>query len=99
MSNELERKIQIFDQFERDQRSQETQKLLEFVKQNIQVAWAAMTKKQCVKSYLPIEDGGRVVWSAEVVEAVYCSCMQEIEHLCQEKSDEAFDPKLNLVSS
>ena len=99
MSNELEREIQIFDQFECNQWSQETQKLLEFVKQNIQVAWAAMTKKQCIKSYLPIKDSGRVVWLAEVVEAVYCSCMQEIECLHQEKSDEAFDPKLNLVSS
>jgi len=58
-----------------------------------------MMKKQCVKSYLPIKDGGRVVWSAEVMEAVYCSCTQEIEHLHQEKSNEAFDPKLNLVSS
>jgi len=99
MSNKLECEIQIFDQFERDQQSQETQKLLEFIKQNIQVAWATMTKKQRIKSYLPIEDGGRVVWSVEVVEVVYCSCMQEIEHLHQEKSDEAFDPKLNLVSS
>jgi len=99
MSNELECEIQIFDQFERNQQSQETQKLLEFVKQNIQVAWAAMMKKQHVKSYLPIKDGGRVVWSAEVMEAVYCSCTQEIECLHQEKSDEVFDPKLNLVSS
>jgi len=99
MSNKLECKIQIFDQFERDQWSQETQKLFEFVKQNIHVAWTTMTKKQHIKSYLPIEDGGRVVWLVEVMEAVYCSCMQEIEHLCEEKSDEAFDPKLNLVSS
>jgi len=99
MSNKLECEIQIFDQFEHDQWSQETQKLFKFVKQNIHIAWAAMTKKQHIKSYLPIEDGGRVVWSVEVMEAVYCSCMQEIEHLHQEKSDEAFDPKLNLVSS
>jgi len=67
MSNKLECEIQIFDQFEHDQQSQETQKLLEFVKQNIQAAWAAMMKKQRVKSYLPIEDGGRVVWLVEVV--------------------------------
>jgi len=99
MSNKLEHEIQIFDQFEHDQQSQETQKLLEFVKQNIQVAWATMMKKQCVKSYLPIEDGGRVVWLAEVMEGVYCSCMQEIECLHQEKSNEVFDHKLNLVSS
>jgi hypothetical protein len=45
MSNELERELLSYDQFEREQRSQETQELLKLKKHNSLAAWAAMTKE------------------------------------------------------
>jgi hypothetical protein len=97
MSNELEREIHLYAQFECEQRSQETQKLRELTQRNTLVAWATMTKKQNVKAYLPVVVDGEEVWSADIVKAVYCSCTQEIERLRWAKSDEAFDTRLNLV--
>jgi hypothetical protein len=97
MSNDLEREILLFDQFEREQRSQETQKLFEFTKHNTRVAWAAMTKKQNIKTYRAVMVDEEEIWSADVVRAVFCSATQEIDRLRKAKSDEAFDPKLNLV--
>ena len=97
MSTELEREIQLYEQFEREQRLQETQKLRELTKHNRLNTWATMTKKQQVKTYCAMVVDGEEVLSADVVEAVYCSCMQEIQRLCTAKSDEAFDMKLNLV--
>jgi len=49
-----------------------------------------MTKKQWVLSYHAIVEKGKEVWSSKVVEVVYCSCMQEMECLHAEKSDEAY---------
>jgi hypothetical protein len=98
MSNELEREIQLYNQFECDQRSSETQKLRELSKRSSLAAWAAMTRKQKIKSYLPVVVDEEELWSSEVVKAVYCDCTWEIERLRQVKSDEAFDAKLNLVS-
>ena len=97
MSNDLEREILLFDQFEREQRSQETQKLRELTEHNTRAAWAAMTKKQNIKAYRAMVVDGEEVWSVDVVKAVYCSSMQEIKRLHKAKSDEAFDAKLNLV--
>jgi len=97
MSNELERELLLYDQFEHEQQSQETQKLHDIIKLNTLVAWATMTKKQQVKSYLAVVVDEEEVWSADIVKAVYCSCMQEIECLCVARSDEAFDMSLNLV--
>jgi len=97
MSNELERKLLLYDQFKREQWSQETQKLRDIIKLNTLVAWAAMTKKQQVKSYLAVVVDEEEVWSVDIVKAVYCSCMQEIECLHVVRSDEAFDVLLNLV--
>jgi len=97
MSNKLERELLLYDQFEREQQSQETQKLRDIVKLNTLVAWAAMTKKQQVKLYLAVVVDEEEVWSADIVKAVYCSCMQEIERLHVARSDEAFNVSLNLV--
>ena len=55
-----------------------------------------MTKKQQVLSYHTIIEKGKEVWSLKVVEAVYCSCMQEMERLHAEKSDKAY--VVDLVS-
>ena len=96
MSNELERELALYDEFERNRRSQETQQLLEFSRRNTLAAWALMTKKQRVLSYRAIVEKGKEVWSSKVVEAVYCSCMQEMERLRTEKSDEAY--AVDLVS-
>jgi hypothetical protein len=76
---------------------QETQNLLELKKHNSLAAWAAMTKKQNIKAYRAVAVDGEEVWSADVMRAVYCDAMQEIDHLCKVKSDEAFDLRLNLV--
>jgi len=97
MSNELEHELLLYDQFECEQRSQETQKLRDIIKLNTLVAWAAMTKKQQVKSYLTVVVDEEEVWLVDIVKAVYCSCMQEIEHLHVARSDEVFDVTLNLV--
>jgi hypothetical protein len=97
MSNELKRELLLYDQLEREQRSQETQKLLELKKHNSLAAWAAMTKKQKIKTYRAVVVDGEEVWSADVVRAVFCTSTQEIKRLREAKSDEAFDPKLNLV--
>jgi preprotein translocase subunit SecD len=97
MSNNLEREILLFDQFKREQRSQETQKLFEFMKYNTRVAWAAMTKKQNIKTYCAVVVDEEEIWSADVVRVVFCSATQEIDRLRKAKSDEAFDLKLNLV--
>jgi len=56
-----------------------------------------MTKKQQVKSYLAVVIDEEEEWLADIVKAVYCSCMQEIECLCMARSDEAFNATLNLV--
>ena len=98
MSNELKRELQLYDQFEHEQRSEETQKLREFTKRQTLAAWAAMTKKQKIKAYHAIVVDKEEVWSADVVQAVYCSCTQELERLQVAKSNEAFDAKLKLVS-
>jgi len=97
MSNELEHELLLYDQFKREQRSQETQKLCDIIKLNTLVAWAAMTKKQQVKLYLTVVVDEEEVWLVDIVKAVYCSCMQEIEHLHVARSDEVFDVTLNLV--
>jgi len=55
-----------------------------------------MTKRQWVLSYQAIVKKGKEVWSSKVVEVVYCLCMQELEHLHAEKSDDAY--VVNLVS-
>ena len=57
----------------------------------------AMTKTLKVKTYRAVVDGEDEVWSEDIVKAVYCSCTQEIDCLRAEKSNEVFDPKLNLV--
>jgi len=97
MSNELEHELLLYDQFKHEQQSQETQKLRDIIKLNTLVTWATMMKKQQVKSYLTVVVDEEEVWSADIVKAVYCSCMQEIEHLHVARSDEAFDMSLNLV--
>jgi len=97
MSNELEHKLLLYNQFECEQWSQETQKLCDIIKLNTLVTWAAMTKKQQVKLYLAVVVDEEEVWSADIVKAVYCSCTQEIEHLRVARSDEVFDVMLNLV--
>jgi hypothetical protein len=97
MSTELECELQLYDQFEHNQRLEETQKLRKLEKRNILASWAAMTKKQEVKAYYPVVVDEEEVWSTDVMKAVYCNCMQEIEHLRNTKSDEAFDARLNLV--
>jgi hypothetical protein len=97
MSNELERELLLYEQFEREQRSQETQNLLELKKHYSLAAWAAMTKKQNIKAYRAVAVDGEEVWSADVVRAVYCDATQEIDRLRKAKSDEAFDLRLNLV--
>jgi len=97
MSNELEHKLLLYDQFEREQQSQETQKLHDIIKLNMLVTWATMTKKQQVKTYLAVVVNKEEVWSVDIMKAVYCSCTQEIECLHMAKSDEAFDTTLNLV--
>jgi hypothetical protein len=97
MSNNLERKILLFNQFKHEQRSQETQKLFEFTKYNMRVAWAAMTKKQNIKTYRAVVIDKEEIWSADIVRAVFCSATQEIDCLRKAKSDEAFNPNLNLV--
>jgi len=97
MSNELECKLLLYNQFEHEQWSQETQKLCDIIKINMLVTWAAMMKKQQVKTYLAVVVEEEEVWSADIMKAVYCSCMQEIEHLYMVNSDEAFNMMLNLV--
>jgi len=97
MSNKLKHEILLYNQFKHEQWSQETQKLHEIIKINMLVTWAAMTKKQQVNTYLAVVVDKEEVWSADVVKAMYCSCMQEIEHLYMAKSDEAFNATLNLV--
>jgi hypothetical protein len=97
MSNKLERELLLYDQFKHEQWSQETQKLFELKKHKSLAAWAAMTKKQEIKTYRAVVVDGEEVWSADVVRAVFCTSTQEIERLHEVKSDEAFDPKLNLV--
>ena len=91
MSNELENELQLFDQFEHEQKTQEVSQLREFAYGNTLAAWDAMTKKQEVKVYhAMVDDDGEEVWSKEVVKALYCSCKKELERLCAAKSDEAF---------
>ena len=79
MSTELEREIQLYEQFEREQRSQETQKLRELSRHSRLTAWAAMAKKHNIKTYRAVVVDGEEVLSADVVQAVYCSCTQEIQ--------------------
>ena len=55
-------------------------------------------KKLKVKAYRAVVDGEDEVWLEDIVKAVYCSCTQEIDRLHAKKSNEAFDPKLNLVT-
>lgn len=98
MRNELEREILLYDQYQREQRALEATKLREFTKRNALVAWDAMTKKLKVRAYRAVVDGEDEVWSEDIVKAVYCSCTQEIDRLRAEKSNEAFDPELNLVT-
>jgi hypothetical protein len=97
MSNELERELLLYDEFEREQRSQETQKLRELTKRNTLASWDAMTRKQKIKAYCAVVVDGEEVWSPDVVKAVYCSCTRELARLRQAKSDDAFDSRLNLV--
>ena len=97
MSNELKHELLLYDQFEHEQQLQETQKLCDIIKLNTLVAWAAMMKKQQVKSYLAVVVDEEEVWSADIMKAVYCSCTQEIECLRVVRSDEAFNMSLNLV--
>jgi hypothetical protein len=77
MSNELERELLLYEQFEREQRSQETQNLLELKKHNSLAAWAAMTKKQNIKAYRAVAVDGEEVTSMyhfyDIIQASACT--------------------------
>lgn len=98
MSNELERELLLYTEFEQVQRSTEVQRLAQFTREQQKASWNAMAQKLQVKSCRAVTEGGKEVWSAKLVRLIFCSCKQEVARLAKAKTHEAFGVKVKCSS-
>ncbi|EDR02725.1 uncharacterized protein LACBIDRAFT_332256 [Laccaria bicolor S238N-H82] len=90
MSNELERELILYNEFERTQRATEAERLLQFTQRQQRARVDAMVKKTQIKSCRAVTEEGKEVWSAELVKVMFSTCAEEIERLGKAKTPEAF---------
>ncbi|EDR05335.1 uncharacterized protein LACBIDRAFT_303191 [Laccaria bicolor S238N-H82] len=90
MSNELERELILYNEFERTQRATEAERLLQFTQRQQRARVDAMVKKAHVKSCRAVTEEGKEVWPAELVKVIFSTCAEETERLGKAKTPEAF---------